>query len=135
MRKPEQRLWDTMRRVAAREQWPGRLTRLENSVSSGMPDVIATKAFGEVNFIELKVFTMPARDTTCPLKNAMRQEQKNWFLEAARFKLQAYVLARESESKQLYLFHGFEVETFDVLPKKHMKYSLTDWDWIFHHLL
>lgn len=77
-RRPEQRLWDRLRKVAA-----GRLhtERIENLVGVGRPDV-DTLVGGSFMPIELKqVAAWPARANTRVLGDkGLSQVQKNWHL-------------------------------------------------------
>lgn len=77
-RRPEQRLWDRLRKTAA-----GRLytERIENLVGVGRPDV-DTLVAGNFVPIELKqVAGWPARASTKVLgRNGLSQVQKNWHL-------------------------------------------------------
>ena len=78
MRKPEQRLWDRLRKAAA-----GRIhtERIENLVGVGRPDV-DTLVAGSFVPVELKyVEAWPARESTRVLGAAgLTQVQKNWHL-------------------------------------------------------
>lgn len=78
MRRPEQRLWDKLRKAAA-----GRIhtERMENMVGVGRPDV-DTLVCGSFVPIELKqVYSWPVKETTKVLgRNGLSQVQKNWHL-------------------------------------------------------
>lgn len=78
MRKPEQRLWDRLRKAAS-----GRVhaERMENLVGVGRPDV-DTLVAGSFVPLELKyVAAWPARTTTKVLGDkGLSQVQKNWHL-------------------------------------------------------
>lgn len=78
MRKPEQRLWDRLRKAAA-----GRIhtERIENVVGVGRPDV-DTLVAGSFVPVELKqVAAWPARAGTKVLgRDGLSQVQKNWHL-------------------------------------------------------
>ena len=78
MRRPEQRLWDRLRKAAA-----GRLhtERIENLVGVGRPD-IDTLVHGSFVPIELKyVDDWPMKEETRVLGNkGLSQVQKNWHL-------------------------------------------------------
>ena len=77
-RRPEQRLWDRLRKAAA-----GKLhtERIENLVGVGRPDV-DTLVEGSFVPIELKqVAAWPARENTKVLgREGLSQVQKNWHL-------------------------------------------------------
>lgn len=78
MRKPEQRLWDRLRKAAA-----GRIhaERIENVVGVGRPDV-DTLVAGSFVPVELKqVAAWPVRHSTRVLGDkGLSQQQKNWHL-------------------------------------------------------
>lgn len=78
MRKPEQRLWDRLRKAAANRI---HTERIENIVGVGRPDV-DTLVAGSFVPIELKqVDKWPARWTTKVLGDkGLSQVQKNWHL-------------------------------------------------------
>lgn len=77
-RRPEQRLWDRLRKVAAGKLYT---ERIENVVGVGRPDV-DTLVSGSFMPIELKqIAAWPARPTTKVLGNkGLSQVQKNWHL-------------------------------------------------------
>ena len=77
-RRPEQRLWDRLRKVAAGKLYT---ERIENVVGVGRPDV-DTLVSGNFMPIELKqIAAWPARPTTRVLGNkGLSQVQKNWHL-------------------------------------------------------
>lgn len=76
MRKPEQLLWDAMKRHAPAAMW---LQRVENVVGDGMPDVYVGCSG---KWVELKVVKrIPVKSTTPLLgRGGMRQSQINWHL-------------------------------------------------------
>ena len=77
-RRPEQRLWDRLRKAAAGRVYT---ERIENLVGVGRPDV-DTLVKGSFIPIELKyVAQWPARTTSKVLgKDGLSQAQKNWHL-------------------------------------------------------
>lgn len=102
MRKPEQRLYDTMRSNCADRV---RLERIENGVGTGIPDVHAIRK-GVTRWIELKVVTRPARLTTPLIKrDRMRRDQIAWHLSYASAGGRSWILARD-QHRVLYLFPG-----------------------------
>lgn len=102
MRKPEQRLYDTMKRNCADGV---RLERVENGVNPGTPDVHAIRE-GRVRWLELKVVERPARPATTLLKrNTLRVEQVAWHLSYTSCGGHSFIVVRDSHL-QLYLFHG-----------------------------
>lgn len=76
MRKPEQRLWDRMRRALGVEV---RLERIENVVGVGTADVFAL-CNGRATPLELKaVEAYPAKPTTRVLGDkGLSRDQRNW---------------------------------------------------------
>ncbi len=90
MRKPEQRLWDKLRKAAAGRV---RMERLENLVGVGRPDVDSLVG-GSVMPIELKqVASWPARAATKVLGDkGLRQAQKNWHLDWRRWGGQSMIV-------------------------------------------
>ena len=81
-RKPEQKLWDRMRKATDKAKI--RLERIENAVSDGIPDVLAIARGGVVTFVELKqIEAFPMRATTrlLPSGKGLRLSQRNWHLE------------------------------------------------------
>lgn len=77
-RRPEQRLWDRLRKVAANRL---HTERIENIVGVGRPDV-DTLVAGSFVPIELKqIDNWPVRSSTKVLgRNGLSQVQKNWHL-------------------------------------------------------
>lgn len=95
MRKPEQLLWDAMKRNLPKSL---DLQRVENMVGDGMPDVYVG-ASGK--WVELKVPPhIPARASTPLLgaKYGLRLSQKNWLMKYNSFhkdqKSSAFILTR-----------------------------------------
>lgn len=82
-RRPEQRLWDRLRKVAANRLYT---ERIENLVGVGRPDV-DTLVAGNFMPIELKqIAAWPARPSTKVLGNkGLSQVQKNWHLNWRRW--------------------------------------------------
>lgn len=81
MRKPEQRLWDGMRRSVAGLGL--RLERIENAAGTGIPDVLSLCA-GFVVPCELKAQEAPPVRPTTPLLGAAKGlniDQLNWHLD------------------------------------------------------
>lgn len=112
MRKPEQRLYDSMKANCADGV---RLERIENGVGSGAPDVHAIR-LGVTRWIELKVVKRPVRDTTPLIKNdTLRREQKAWHLSYHSAGGQSFILVRDDQ-RQLYLFPGSMVLHLPDVP-------------------
>jgi len=105
VRKPEQKVWDTMKTKFGNR--PGLwLERVENVVAEGMPDVFgATRGAshrGGVFFIELKAAKLPARSTTKVLGDAgLRVSQLGWHKKAFIYGLSVYTLIRD-DKRNLY---------------------------------
>lgn len=106
-RLPEQRLWDLVR-GAMGGAWHA--TRIENRLSSGVPDVhFATQQNTTrdrlTGWIELKVAKKPARATTPVKIPHLTNEQVNWHLEHRAHGGQSWLLIEMGEF--LYLFPGW----------------------------
>jgi len=125
MRKPEQRLYDTMKTHCADGV---RLERVENAVNTGMPDVHCIRR-GVTVWIELKVVHRPARLSTPLIKSAtMRRDQVAWHLSYTRAGGRSAILVRD-DRRQLYLFDG---ALANILPQLTLAQcisiaTLTDW--------
>lgn len=112
MRKPEQRLYATMRANA----WNStRIERVENGVGTGMPDVHLIRG-GVTRWVELKVVRRPALATTALFNSgAVRDDQVAWHVAYHRCGGISFVLARD-DRRQLYLFPGADAPQLHVLP-------------------
>lgn len=101
-RRPEQRLWDRLRKVAA-----GRLhtERIENLVGVGRPDV-DTLVGGSFMPIELKqVAAWPVRANTRVLGDkGLSQVQKNWHLNWRRWGGQSLIVVGVAD--EVFTFSG-----------------------------
>jgi hypothetical protein len=102
-RKPEQRLWDKLRKAAA-----GRVhtERLENLVGVGRPDV-DTLVSGSFVPIELKqVARWPARAATPVLgkERGVRLSQRNWHLAWRRWGGQSLIVVGVAD--EVFTFNG-----------------------------
>lgn len=126
MRKTEQRLWDRMRRALNGRV---RLERIENIVTSGMPDVLAT--CNHVAFVELKaVETPPAREMTRVLGDkGLSIEQRNWHLDFARWGGCSYILIGIG-TEHLFMINGRRADEVNGMNMSELKkHSLvSDWD-------
>jgi hypothetical protein len=133
MRKPEQKLWDVMKRVAPKTAW---LQRVENIVAEGMPDVYVAGPETEC-WVELKAVTRPKRSTTRLLGNeGLRPSQINWHLKAATKSIASYILIRDDE-KNLYLIegkHAASINEWSLYTMEHLEIPKT-WDSIFKALM
>jgi len=117
MRKPEQKLWDRMRRALIGRV---RLERIENIVTSGMPDVLST--CDHVAFVELKaVVSPPVRDTTRLLgEKGLSIEQRNWHLDFARWGGCSYVLIGIGVS-HLFMISGRHADLINYMTIDELK--------------
>src|SRR4249919_4400266 len=100
--KPENKLWQNMRTNMLTKG--DRVDRIENSVSSGAPDVNGCLA-GEDVWVELKAPTEPKRAET-PLMTSngnhpLLQSQINWFARQAQAGGIAYILIRTDKRLML----------------------------------
>lgn len=102
MRKPEQRLWDRLRKAAE-----GRVhtERIENLVGVGRPDV-DTLVAGNFVPIELKyVAAWPAKTTTRVLGDkGLTQVQKNWHLNWRNWGGQSMIVVGVAD--EVFAFNG-----------------------------
>lgn len=117
MRKPEQKLWDAMRRACPPWVW---LERIENLVGAGIPDVRGIGIGGREGWIELKAVPMPRRESSMLLGAAgCRVSQVGWHLRQASFGGRSYVLVRAAghhlflvPGRKADLINGWSVEEF-----------------------
>lgn len=101
-RRPEQRLWDRLRKAAAHRI---HTERIENVVGVGRPDV-DTLVRGSFVPIELKqIDAWPARPSTKVLgKKGLSQVQKNWHLAWRRWGGQSLIVVGVGE--EVFAFSG-----------------------------
>lgn len=111
MRKPEQKLYDTLKaQIKARSQW--RMLRTENVSTAGFPDVMLLKRIagekkGVSTLIELKATTRPKRKLSKFLETgAWSIDQVNFHVDCAQWNYPSYFLIRETEKRDLYLISG-----------------------------
>lgn len=129
MRKPEQRLYDTMKANCANGV---RLERIENGVGTGVPDVHGARRDTPVArtcWIELKVVKRPKRAHT-PLfkRKTMRPDQVAWHLSYASINGRSVILARD-DKYQLYLFPGAMAARLHELPLAGCApFAVASWD-------
>jgi hypothetical protein len=134
MRRPEQLLWDAMRRNLPKEL---RLQRIENLVGVGMPDVYADKSG---KWVELKVPRgIPARKTTPLLgRYGLNIDQINWHTVHATGDAPAsYILVRVPETLELLLVPGSAASITNDQPLSELRriaYKAHTWDEIAEEL-
>lgn len=111
-RKPEQALWDRLRR--ARPPWLY-LERIENMVGEGRPDVDALWR-GLFTPIELKArLTLPARAGTWVFgDNGLSVEQRNWHLTWNNHGGRSLIIAQAGP--HLVAWDGREADHFNAAP-------------------
>lgn len=88
----EQRAWDTFKRKNL-----GRLNlkRVENQAATGMGDVVGINKQGTAFWIEMKALdAWPAREATCPLRDAFEPGQLGFLREWKSWRGDAFVLLR-----------------------------------------
>lgn len=93
MRRPEQRLWDRMRRALAPAGFV--LNRVENLIGVGDPDVEVITLDGRYSKIELKAREEPPARPSTPFlgdKHGLTREQRNFLRRWAEHNGNAYVL-------------------------------------------
>ncbi len=122
MRKPEQKLWDKMRKEKPRGFY---LERVENGLGAGMPDIYCKWQGGHC-WVELKAPNIPKRKSTRLLGNAgLNQSQINWHLQHSALKLSSWILIRTVDRKILYLVRGIHAESVNNWPAD----DLYKWEW------
>lgn len=137
MRKPEQRLWDTMlRRAPPRGIW---LRRVENLVGVGDPDVEVLAQGGVASWVELKAPNAPVRASTPVLgeKEGLRPEQVSWHLKASSLGGRSYVLVRTVGRDGLWLLRGAAAAGLNSATAAELNELAvaTDWPLIFQELM
>ena len=117
MRKTERRLWDRMRRALNGRV---RLERIENIVTNGMPDVLAT--CNHVAFVELKaVEAPPVREMTRVLGDkGLSIEQRNWHLDFARWGGCSYILIGVG-IEHLFMINGRRADEVNNMSMSELK--------------
>lgn len=124
MRKPEQRLWDSMRKNRPADVW---LERVENLVGDGMPDVAVVCAGA---WVELKAAKLPKRPTTKVMgKDGLRQSQKNWHKDAAQHGVPCYTLLRD-DKRQLYLIPAKHSDDVNEMTQSELAAASVADNWI-----
>jgi len=129
MRLPEQRLWDSFHSNIVNGV---RLQRVENGLSSGMPDVVAiAKPRGIVTWVELKVNeNPPLRDSSLALgqNKGLRTEQINWHLEWANYHGRSLILIGmgRGRTRSLHLIGGrLAAEVNEMSMERMREFSVT----------
>lgn len=110
MRKPEQKLYDAMRRNRPPDV---RLERVENVVGDGTPDVYV-KRHPHAVWVELKVSRATAGEKVFCSESKPRTSQANWHAEGVSFGVTSFFLV--SREKVYYVFPGklaIDIETFE----------------------
>ncbi len=106
-KKPEQRLYDTMKDHAPPEI---HLERIENGIVYGTPDV-HTISRGKTVWFELKVFEVPKRASTPVVKrDTFEVDQIKWHRVYAHNGGISFCLARD-EAMQIFLIPGADIST------------------------
>lgn len=116
MRKPEQRLWDSMRRAHGSTI---HLERIENAVGTGIPDVLSLDE-GWVVFCELKVQEdIPTRASTPLLgkKKGLNTDQLNWHLNWTKRGGNSLIIVRigVASNAKVYAFAGSKADSVNSL--------------------
>ena len=104
MRKPEQKLWDTMRRRAPSSTW---MQRVENGAADGMADVLVVWQRATA-WCELKAPELPARAGSKLFTGscALREAQENWHLKMNSLEQSTFILARTTDNSLIALLPG-----------------------------
>ena len=133
MRKPEQKVYDRMKRTAPKTLW---LQRVENLCGEGMPDVYYDGPTTH-GWVELKAANLPKRETSKLLgSKGLRQSQINWLLKANTKCAPAFILIQDNEG-QLYLFtadHAAALNDYTVQEAR-AKGAVRGWNSIFKTIM
>ncbi len=133
MRKPEQKLYDKMRKNAPNTSW---LQRIENIVAEGMPDVHVSGPESEC-WVELKAVNRPKRETTRLLgTEGLRPSQVNWHLKAGTKRMTTFILITDDEGN-LWLVegkHAASINEWTMYTFDHLDVPRT-WDGIFKTIM
>ena len=116
MRKPEQKLWDKVHKY-----FPGDVSRVENVVDSGMPDI--TGAFINDYWIELKVIDGPVLPDICKI---LRPSQIVWH--ARRVKQCSIIFILTEYTLYLHLQLCVAPQKYDTLILLQKKGNTFDYD-------
>lgn len=134
MRKPEQKLYDQLKKHAPPTAW---LQRVENLVGEGMPDVHVSGPESEC-WIELKFAKRPKRATTRLLGNqGLRPSQINWHLKAGTKAMCTYILILD-DLGMLYLIDGRQAANINEWPQgecRKRSLAADNWDSIYKVLM
>ena len=127
MRRPEQNLYDTLKRNKPKGCL---IMRVENETQPGMPDVfLQFKDTGLNCWVELKVATVPAKlDTRLLKKDAFQKSQPGWHLQYTAHGGRSVILIRD-DKKNLYVVPGHHIERIKELSYYQMttRYRVGDW--------
>jgi len=125
MRKQEQRLWDRMRHALNGRL---RLERIENIVTTGMPDVLSTCK--HTAFVELKaVDEPPVRETTRVLgAKGLSIDQRNWHLDFTRWGGCSYILIGVG-AKQLFMITGRKADLVNEMTMEELRMNSLANNW------
>ena len=133
MRKPEQQLYDAMKRNAPSTAW---LQRIENLLVEGMPDVHVSGPESEC-WVELKSVKRPKRIPTPLLgSQGLRPTQINWHLKAGTKIICSYILIRDDKN-ELFLICGRLAASLNEMRLDEVRrHSLANtWDGIYKVLM
>lgn len=121
-RKPEQKLWDKMRREL-REKRGFHVERIENLFSDGMPDtVLLTRHARPITvFTELKVKGKPPLRPTSIVfgKSGLRTSQRNWHLDWRKAGGHSLIIA--SVGEEIFMLSGGFGDRFNEMTLKEMR--------------
>lgn len=126
MRKPEQRLWDRMRRNLAPFIF---MRRIENRLEAGTPDVICPRCV-----VELKAVEEPPKRETTPLLGddiGLSADQKNFIRDWIANRGSAFVIVGvgKGATAQQYILDGSLCELINQLPLSELKTRSLANDW------
>lgn len=134
MRKPEQRLWDSMRRNNKKQLHKINLERVENVVTVGMPDIYV-KYYSAECWVELKTCKLPKRETTRVLGDkGLTTEQINWHHKHNVYGLRSYILIKAGN--ELYLLPNKYAERINEMTNMELFLAsqANNWESVFNVL-
>lgn len=134
MRRPEQRLYDTMRRNAPPDAL---ILRVENLVTPGTPDLhVKFQSAPTPVWIELKTTNRPKRSSTPLLKRSdFTREQVPWHLQWHKYGGESFVLVRD-DARTLYFFPGDLIRFVCEIPHldTFAQFAQDSWEAFWFHL-
>lgn len=121
-RKPEQQLWDRIRRNIGPQVL---MKRVENYLEAGWPDTI-TLAFGHVTWLETKVGHWPKRPTTrIQWNHPLQIEQCNFHLDWGQHEGRSLIIAGIEGT--IFMIPGNRADDFNSMTRYRIQSYECDW--------